>query len=429
MPIQTPQQSLPYIVQKFGGTSVADAEAMRRCAKRVVDRHQAGQRCVVVVSAMGKTTDNLLALAHRVNSSPSRRELDMLLATGEQMSIALMTLAIHAFGADAISMTGQQLGIGTDEIHTRARIRTIGTERLCTALDQRQIVVAAGFQGVSYAGEITTLGRGGSDTTAVAIAAAIQRDAQLPCECEIYTDVEGVFTADPRIVNNARLIDQIMYDEMIELAAVGAGVVSSRAIAFGQMYDVPIRVRHSQKDSTGTLIRKASIDMEDRPVTGCALRKNLGRVSLRGLPNHIGVQAIVFDHIGRTNVVVDDIVQTEVDDMVNLSFTLDQIDLPDIQAAASAALDDINAKFCNGTSFQQHASSVEIEIGLAKVSAVGAGMQSQPGVASRMFQALAEADIPIHNITTSEIKICCILPMAAAERALQAIHAAFKLDA
>ncbi|MGI9013696.1 MAG: aspartate kinase [Phycisphaerales bacterium] len=411
-----PPSLTPVAVMKFGGTSVANAAAIRRCAERVIAARTAGCDVVVVVSAMGHTTDTLIALARDITDAPSRREMDMLLATGEQVSIALMTMALHAACVAAVSMTGPQLGIVTDEVHSRARIRSIDAVRIQSVLDSGRVVVAAGFQGMTAGGDITTLGRGGSDTTAVALAAALKaHDTDRTCSCDIFTDVTGVFTADPRVVTNARLLDEISFEEMLELAALGAGVMSHRAVAFGQKYNMPIRVRHASGESPGTLIREETIDMEMQPVTGCAMRLNIGRISLRDIPNQVGVQAQVFRQIADRSLIVDDILQTESQRGINLSFTVDQDDLAEVRAAADAVIAELGS------------GSVGVEIGLGKVSVVGAGMQSQPGVASTMFSAIADAGIAIRNITTSEIKISCIVAAGDAPAALQIVHDAFNL--
>ena len=420
---------MPILVQKYGGTSLTDAERIRGCAGRAARAKKEGNDVIVVVSAMGHTTDHLIDLARSVSGdhAPHRREMDMLLSTGEQVSIALMTMALHALGVDAVSMTGGQLGIITDTFHTRARIRSIDEQRLREQLGKGRIIVAAGFQGLTDTGEITTLGRGGSDTTAVALAAVLSPPSP-PGRgsggegslCEIYTDVNGVYTADPRLVANARLIERISYEEMLELASLGAGVMHNRAVIFGQKYNVPICVRHSQgeaPENPGTLITKETPDMEDVAVIGCALKQDLGRVSLRKVPNEPGVQARIFRHISEANIMVDDIMQTEFGDLASLSFTVDHTDLADVKVAAGAALDEL------GTG------ELAIEIGLAKVSAVGIGMRSQSGVATTMFKSLGDAGVPINNITTSEIKISCILPMQHGERALQIVHDAFGLGA
>jgi aspartate kinase len=406
---------MPIIIQKYGGTSVADPEKIRRCAERIAGARRAGNGVVVVVSAMGHTTDELIDLALAVNESPAKREMDMLMSTGEQVSVALMAMALNALGIDAVSMTGGQLGIVTDDVHTKARIRSIDAARIRGELDNGRVVVAAGFQGVTTKGEITTLGRGGSDTTAVALAAALKVGEEGGA-CEIYTDVDGVYTADPRKVTNARKLARISYEEMLELAALGAGVMHNRAVMFGEKYGVPIHVRHSHKPDTGTMIIKETPEMEEIAVVGVALKPDLGRVSLRRVPNHSGVQSLLFRSIAEANVIVDDIMQTEFGDMANISFTVEHADLADVKIAAAKALE------------QMGSGELAIEIGLAKVSAVGAGMRTHTGIAAAMFKALGDAGIPIHNITTSEIKISCIVPKEHGERALRLVHDAFGLD-
>lgn len=407
------------IVQKFGGTSVADIPRILRCARRAIEARQAGHQVVVVVSAMGHTTDELIELAQAITNQPSPREMDMLMATGEQVSIALMSMALQTLGADAISMTGVQMGMLTNEIHMKARIQSINTAAIRRELNAGRVVVAAGFQGVTDDGQITTLGRGGSDTTAVALAAALA-PAGDPSDqsviCEIYTDVDGVYTADPRIVKNARKLPRITYEEMLELAWQGAAVMHNRSVLFGQKFDVPIHVRHSGKADQGTIICKETADMEDIVVAGCALKRDLGRISLRRIPNHPGVQGMVFNLIAKANVIVDDIIQTQHGDLASLSFTVDHGDLADVKIAAGKALDEI------GTG------ELAVEIGLAKVSVAGVGMRSHSGVAATMFKALGDAGINIANITTSDIKISCIVPKQDGERALQVVHDAFELD-
>ncbi len=403
------------VVQKFGGTSVADPDRIARCASRVSAARRDGHDVVVVVSAMGHTTDELIELAHAVNASPSKREMDVLLSTGEQVSVALMAMALHAQGIDAVSLTGIQMGIRTDGVHSKARIVSIDASRIRRELAAGRVVVAAGFQGESDKGEITTLGRGGSDTTAVALAAAL-KVAEGGGACEIYTDVDGVYTADPRKVSTARKLQRISYEEMLELAALGAAVMHNRAVVFGEKYGVPIHVRHSHKPDLGTMIIKETPEMEDIAVVGVALKPDLGRVSLRRVPNRSGVQSMLFKAIADANVIVDDIMQTEFGDMANISFTVDHVDLADVKIAATRALE------------QMGSGELAVEIGLAKVSAVGTGMRTHTGIAASMFRALGDAGIPIHNITTSEIKISCIIPKEHGDRALQLVHDAFGLD-
>lgn len=403
------------IVQKFGGSSVGDAQRIMRCAKRIADTRAQGHDVVVVVSAMGDTTDDLIALAESINPEPDRREMDMLMSTGEQISVALMAMALHKLGVPAVSLTGGQVGVRTTDAHRRARITAIDPRRMRHELAGGRIPVVCGFQGIAANDDITTLGRGGSDTTAVALAAALEV-AKDGGYCDIFTDVDGVYTADPRIVKNAAKLSQISYEEMLELAALGAGVMHARAVMFGEKYGVPIHVRHSQKPDTGTMIVREYPGMEDRVVVGAALKADLGRVSLRRIPNNIGVQGLIFDAISKASIMVDDIVQTEFGDMASISFTVDHGDLADVKIAAAQVLDGL------GTG------ELAIEIGLAKVSAVGTGMKSHTGVASRMFQALGEAKVPIHNITTSEIKISCIVPKEHGQKALQTVHDAFGLE-
>lgn len=406
---------MPVIIQKYGGSSLVDSQRIRQCAGRAVEARLAGNQVVVVVSAMGDTTDKLVRLARQVTDTPSQREMDMLLTTGEQVSIALMTMAIHRLGADAISMTGAQLGIITDEIHTKARIRSIDTQCIGAELDRGRIIVVAGFQGMSSEGQITTLGRGGSDTTAVAIAAALGVRSSTGGVCQIHTDVDGVYTADPRCIPNARKLDRITYEEMLELSSLGAGVLHNRAVVFGQKYEVPIQVRHSGKPDPGTLITKENSDMEDVTVVGCALTPDLGRISLRGVPNTPGMQSVLFRHIARTHTIVDDIMQTEFSGKTIVSFTVEHQDLAEVKVAVEQALAEIGS------------GEMDIEIGLAKVSAVGVGMRTHSGVAAIMFKALGDAGIHIANITTSEIKISCIVPKEHGREALQVVHDAFGL--
>ena len=404
------------IVQKFGGTSVGDPVRIERCARRVQAALAVGHRVAVVVSAMGDTTDDLIGLAARVHEGASPREMDQLMATGEQVSASLMAMALDRLGIAAVSLTGAQAGIHVTDAYRKARIRAIDGTRLRQELDAGRVPVVCGFQGLTPDGDVATLGRGGSDTTAVALAAALDVGREPHGCCEIFTDVDGVYTADPRLVANASRLAATGYEEMLELAALGAGVMHARAVMFGGRYGVPIHVRHSQRPEPGTLIVREYPGMEDNVVVGCALKTDLGRVSLRRIPNNSGVQATIFAAIAEANVLVDDIVQTEFGDMASISFTVDHSDLNEVKIAASQVLDRLGM------------GELAFEIGLAKVSAVGTGMRSHTGVASRMFAALGEARIPIHNITTSEIKISCIVPRQEGQRALQAVHDAFNLE-
>ncbi len=405
---------MPILVQKFGGTSVADAYRIHLAARRAVRALLDGNQVVMVVSAMGHTTDHLVGLARQVTRRPSKREMDMLLATGEQVSIALVAMAIHEAGYDAISLTGAQIGLLTDSRHTEAHIQTINTERIRRQLDQGRIVIVAGFQGVDPDFNITTLGRGGSDTTAVALAAALGAAA-----CEIYTDVPGVYSADPRTVPRARKLDQIGYDEMLELAALGAGVMHPRSIELGMNFSVPIHVRSSFSEEPGTMIMSETRGLEEIVVRGCTLKPDIGRVTLIGLPNEPGIENTLFEPLARRHIIVDDIIQLVAPggQTVSLSFTVSGSDLGEAQALAET----IPGRYA-GAHF-------EIQKDLAKLSAVGAGMRSHSGVAATMFAALAAERINIENISTSEIVISVLVRAADAERALLTVHRAFGLEA
>ena len=399
------------IVQKFGGTSVANAEKIKAAAKRAIAAKQAGHQVVMVVSARGKKTDELVTLAAEITKSPPPREMDMLLSTGEQESVALMAMAIRECGEQAISMTGGQLGIMTDSSHTKARIRSITTDRMRQSLDAGRIVVAAGFQGVDEESNITTLGRGGSDTTAAALAAALQAD-----ECEIYTDVEGVFTTDPRLVSEARKIERISYDEMLELASLGAGVMHSRSIEFAKKYRVPLRVRPSYSDGAGTLIAPEP-DEANRVVTGVALVRDEVRVSLSGIPDRPGVMSLVFSKMAERKIPLDMVVQdVGSEGVAEVSFTVPQNDLAETLTAADEAVQELKA----GT--VHHGTNV------SKVSVVGAGMRSHTGVAAQMFQSLANSGISIGMISTSDIKISAVVDRELCEKAVAAVHSGFALE-
>lgn len=406
---------MPLIVQKFGGTSVADAEKIRAAARRAIRAQQAGNQVVMVVSAMGKNTDVLVDLAHEVcqgGGEPPAREMDMLLSTGEQVSVALMAMAIHDLGANAISLTGGQIGIKTDSSHTKARIQSISTDRIRKLLDDGNIVIAAGFQGIDNDLNITTLGRGGSDTTAVALAAVLGADV-----CEIFTDVDGVFTTDPRLVAEARKMERVSHDEMLELASLGAGVMHSRSIEFGKKFNVPIHVRNSAvfTDEPGTIIGPTP-EADDRPVSGAALTKAEARISLRQIPDRPGTSFAIFSRLAEKNVTVDMIVQSAgIAGVADISFTVVEEDLHKALAAVEAAAEEL------GGGVISHDESV------AKVSIVGPGMATQSGVADRMFRALAEEDINITAITTSEIKVSVLVARERMTDALRAVHREFEL--
>lgn len=416
------------IVQKFGGSSVATPEKMRRCAEWAVKARSAGHDVVMVVSAMGDSTDDLLTLASKVSSSPSKRELDQLLVTGEQVSCALMAITLHDLGCDAVSLTAQQCGISAEPNHSRARITTIDDARMRREIRAGRVPVVCGFQGVTDADETVTLGRGGSDTTAVALAAAL--NAEL---CEIYTDVDGIFTSDPRIVPTAHRIDAVTYDEMLEAASQGAKVMHPRAVELGKKYNVPIRVLHSQVEGKGTLIcgdTSAAMNdsnMESRVVSCVALKNDLGRILIRELPSRPGVQSEIFEPIAAAGISVDDIIQDEpAPDVMNLTFTLDRADLAEVIPIVEKAAVKARGKTAAGAPSEP---GVQVTTGYCKVSAVGAGMRSHPGVANTMFKTLADQGIKIENITTSEIAISCILPEFEGARALRAVHEAFGLGA
>ncbi len=400
------------VVQKFGGTSVADAEKIRRAAMRAISAQKAGNQVVVVASARGKQTDQLVTDAIELNPDPPRREMDMLLSTGEQQTVSLMAMAMDAMGYKAISFTGSQIRMVTDAAHTKARIQSIGAERITKKLDDGFIVIVAGFQGMDEDGNITTLGRGGSDTSAVALAAALEAEV-----CEIYTDVDGIYTTDPRKYPDAVRMDQISYDEMLELASLGAGVMHGRAVEFGKKYNVPIHVRSSMKEMSGTIITHEVPQMEGILVSGATIQKNLAKIGLVGVDNRPGNAARIFSHLAGSQVIVNDIIQTEVSEQkANVSFTIGRDDLD----GAKKAIEEIRS--------QIHCESVFVREDIAEVSVVGVGMRSHYGVADKMFQALAEAKVNIDSITTSEIRISCVVDIDHGEKALTAVCDAFELN-
>jgi aspartate kinase len=402
---------MPIIVQKFGGTSVADSEKILAAARKAIRAKKEGNQVVMVVSAMGHSTDHLVDLAKQITDEPPAREMDMLLATGEQVSVALMAMAIDSLGHEAISMTGGQLGIQTDSTHTKARIQTISTDRIRRALDEGKIVIAAGFQGVDEAENITTLGRGGSDTTAVALAAALHAQS-----CEIYTDVDGVYTTDPRIVPEARRMARISYDEMLELASVGAGVMHNRSIEFARKFSVPVHVRSSFSDRPGTMICWEP-ESRERPVCGAAVAKNEARVTVRGVPDRPGAALTVFSKVGARKIGMDMIVQNVGEQgSADISFTVFRDDLPATLKAVDEAVKELGAE---GYTYDDKVSMVSV---------VGLGMATATGVAERMFRALAERGINIEMITTSEIKISVLVAQEFAQEALRTVHEAFELD-
>lgn len=403
------------IVQKFGGTSVADPEKIKNVAKAVIREKNNGNDVIVVVSAMGHTTDYLVKLAKDITPTPDSREMDMLLATGEQVSIALLAMAIQAQGYKAVSMNAMQVGIITECIHTKARIVDIKTNKLKQHLDEGKIIVVAGFQGVTPDGEITTLGRGGSDTSAVAIAGALQAE-----RCDIYTDVEGVYTTDPRIVPRATKLDEISYEEMLELAHVGANVLHPRSVETAKQFKVPMRVRSTFKlDDLGTYITGVE-DMEIyKPVAGVASDLSQIRIVICEVPDKPGNAAKIFEALSKDDVSVDMIIQSygRSDDTNDIAFTVDASDYDKTMSIVKNVIKEIGA------------SGVLVDEDIAKVSIVGAGMVDRPGIAASMFKALAESGINIKMISTSEIKISCLVEKNQSNAAIAALHTAFNLDA
>jgi aspartate kinase len=400
------------IVQKFGGTSVADAEKIRRAAGRVIDTVKKGYQVVVVASARGHQTDELVEDALELNPNPPKREMDQLLSTGEQQSVSLFAMALDAMGYNAISFTGGQIRMMTNSDFTKAQIKSIDAQRIHKQLDQGKIVIVAGFQGIDENENITTLGRGGSDTTAVAIAAALGAEI-----CEIYTDVDGIYTTDPRIFKDAVKMEEISYDEMLEMASLGAGVMHNRAVAFGKKYDVKIHVRHSGKEVEGTIITHEVPQMEGVVVTGATMQKDMAKIDLVGVDNVPGNAAKVFAHLARAKVIVNDIVQTELGkDKANLSFMVSISDLAAAKEAVEKIEDEIN---CERIFFRDD---------IALVSVVGVGMRTHYGVAEKMFGSLAKEKVNIDLITTSEIRISCAVNKTDAEKALNAVCVAFELD-
>ena len=402
------------VIHKYGGSSVGDAGMIQNVARRIAQVRKQGTGVVAVVSAMGDSTDDLLELAHSVSDQPHPRELDLLLSTGELVSCTLLTMALADLGQEAVSLTGSQAGIHTDTSHGRARIYSVDTARIQKELQEGRIVVVAGFQGITESEDITTLGRGGSDTTAVALAAALEAD-----RCEVYTDVDGIYTADPRIVPEARKLSEISYDEMLELANYGAKM-HPRSIELGAVYNVPIYVASSFNDTPGTLIHGEADrgDMEHRiKATGIAITRNVAKITVRSVPDRPGVAAALFEPLAQGGISVDTIVQnTSEDRTTDISFTVSGDDLK----AALAKVEELTSVIGFGTLIS--------EPGLAAVSVVGSGMQHTPGYASRMFRVLADGSVNIDMITTSEIRISCIISEDQAEDAVRLLHRGFQLD-
>ncbi len=400
------------IVMKFGGTSVADATCMKRVAQRIVDARKDGHPVVAVVSARGDTTDELIEMAGEISENPPAREMDMLLSTGERISAALVAMAIHEMGYDAISLTGSQAGIVTDTVHTKAKILDIRPHRIQHALSEGKIVLVAGFQGVSTDQDVTTLGRGGSDTTAVALAAALGAEA-----CMIFTDVDGVYTTDPRIVPEARKLDFISNDEMLELTSSGAKVMMLRSIEVARRYDVPLWVRSSFTNAPGTLIGQEDNSMEQAIVSGVTYALDDAKVTIHDLPDKVGEAAKVFTALAKANVNIDLIIQNvSAHGAADISFTAAEDDLPKIESILEDLKEELGF------------SSIDTDREVAKVTLVGAGMRTYPGVAAKMFQVLAENDINIEMISTSSIKVSCVIRKSQVQTAVQALHKAFKME-
>jgi aspartate kinase len=404
------------IVQKYGGTSVGNPERIRNCARRILETQREGHQVVAVVSAMSGVTDNLIKLAREVSQAhePAEREMDVLLATGEQTTIALTAMAINDLGGKAVSLTGAQAGISTDRMHTKARIVNITPDAVHKMLDEGNIVMLAGFQGQTADGQITTLGRGGSDLTAIAMAAAIKADL-----CQIYTDVDGVYTCDPRVVKSATKIQEISYDEMLEMASSGSKVMQSRSVEFAKKFGVRFEVRSSMNNNPGTLVKEETPGMESVVVRGISLERNQAKVTIDDVPDRPGISSIIFGAIAQANVIVDMIVQNvSYDGETDISFTLSAADLPKAEAALKAILPSLGGNV-----------ALRTESGIAKLSVVGIGMRSHSGVAATMFKALADVSVNILMISTSEIKTAVIVRETEIETAARAVHSAFGLDA
>jgi len=399
------------IVQKYGGTSVGDVDRIQNVARRVTEARGAGHDVVVVVSAMAGETDRLIGLAHRITDRPDERELDVILATGEQVSIGLLSLAIQGLGFRARSFTGGQVRIQTDDVHTKARIVSIDAERVRQALADSEVAIVAGFQGVSAEDEITTLGRGGSDLTAVAMAAAVSADV-----CEIYTDVDGVYTTDPNIVPEARKLDRISYDEMLEMASLGAKVLQTRSVEYAKNYGVPVHVRSSFNYNPGTMVVKEDAAMERVVVSGIAYNKQEAKITVTRVADRPGIAAALFGRVAEANIVVDMIVQNiSQDGFTDISFTVPRADYAKAMGIVEAVAKEMGADKVIG------------DDKIAKVSIVGVGMRTHSGVAARMFESLGKEKINILMISTSEIKVSCVIESKYAELAVRVLHEAFGL--
>ena len=401
------------IVQKYGGTSVGNPERIKNVARRVCRTRDEGHDVVVVLSAMSGETDKLINLAAQVSDNPDPREMDMLISTGERVTIALLAMAIQALGHKAQSFTGRQAGIISDSVHTKARIEKITGERLKQALKAGKIAVVAGFQGITEGSDdVTTLGRGGSDLSAVAVAAALKADV-----CDIYTDVDGVYTTDPNMVPQARKLDKISYDEMLELASLGAKVLQTRSVEFAKKYNVPVRVLSSFNDNPGTLVTREDSDMEKVVVSGVAYDKNQVKVTIQGVPDKPGVAAKIFNTISDNSIVVDMIIQNIGEGgLTDMSFTVPKTDAKKVNEVMKKVVAEIGAK------------NVNIKEDVSKISIVGVGMRSHSGVAAKMFTAMAKEGINIMMISTSEIKISCVIDAKYTELAVRVLHETFEMD-
>ena len=401
------------IVQKYGGTSVANPERIKNVARRAIETQEAGNQVVVVVSAMSGVTDGLIKLAREISSTPTEREMDVLLATGEQTTIALTAMAINAAGKKAVSLTGAQAGIITDGVHTKAKISNLTPNQVQQYLNEGNIVIVAGFQGETADGSITTLGRGGSDLTAIAIAAAVKADV-----CQIYTDVDGVYTCDPRVVPSARKIEEISYDEMLEMASSGSKVMQSRSVEFAKKFGVVFEVRSSFNNNPGTIVKEETMSMENVVIRGISLERNQAKVTITQVPDHPGTAAKVFNAIAASNIIVDMIVQNiSVAGTTDISFTINKDDLPKAKAVLGEVVKEIKAQ------------DILAQDGIAKLSVVGIGMRSHSGVAAKLFDALSSGGINIQMISTSEIKTAVILEEERIAEAANLAHAAFGLAA
>ena len=400
------------IVQKFGGTSVGDIDKIKAVARKVVKRSREGNRMVVVLSAMSGETDRFVKLAGKAQIIPDPREMDVLLSTGEQVTVALLAMAVKEEGLDAVSMLGDQVKIRTDDIHTKARIKSIDTKLLEKRLSDGKIIIVAGFQGVNDNGDITTLGRGGSDTTAVALAGVLKAD-----ECEIFTDVDGIYTTDPDICSTARKINTISYDEMLELASLGAKVLDIRSVEFAKKYQVPVHVRSSFVDTEGTWVVEEDKEMEEKPVSGITYSKNEGRITISKVQDKPGIASKIFTPISDANIVVDMIIQnTRAGDLTDMTFTVPINDYDKAMSILEDVAGEIGADRVSGSK------------NIAKVSVVGVGMRNFPGIATTMFQTLADEGINILMISTSEIKISCVIDEKYTELAIRALHDVFELE-